>query len=234
MPSQKASIALIDLYFAANGAPWNWLTWQEITGIHHGLFPKSDNQLPPGWTRQKANDIHSWFVYCHRTDLRNPENGAASMPGEKSWDGFIHRNWESWKLHPMIVTALRECGVHPFQIIMNESSRSIENVEWPRADLYAPNAFEAVGVAIFGSDGLGKGDLFPLNIRRCIGVMIQRTWARIRGQFTRDVGRIDFLEGDALAAFDRKYPPPPSPPPNNLLFCVLIVRLALHVRFRPR
>ena len=201
MPSQTAAAALIDLYFAVDGAPWCWSTWIDITGIRHGLFHESDDKLPSGWTRQDADDVYSWFIHCR--SAKNPDNVAAQMPGKRKWTTFVQGKWETWKIHSIIVKALRECGVHPIQIVANEGA--IAGVEWPKSDAYASNAFELIGKSIFGAEGLGQRELFPTNIRRCIAVFTQRSWARIRYQILKDVDKLELLEKDALAAFKRAY-----------------------------
>jgi TATA-binding protein-associated factor len=202
MPSQTAASALLDLYFVVDGAPWCWPSWKNITGVRHGLFPKTDDKLPSGWTREDANDIHSWFIHCH--SAKSAENGAASMPGRTKWNRFVQTKWEQWQLHAIIVKALRDCGIHPIQIIVNEGTTGFE---WPKADSYAPNAFESIGMLIFGSDALGQAELFPANIRKCIATFIQRSWARIRIQIQTDKKRLELLEIEALAAFNRAYAP---------------------------
>lgn len=203
MPSQTAATALIDLYFAVEGgAPWCWPTWKDITGIRHGLFHESDDKLPSGWTRQDANDVQSWFIHYHRESTENLENIAASMPGRKRWNSFVQLRWETWKIHSIIVKALRECGVHPIQIIVNDGTRG---AEWPKSDSYASNAFESIGMSIFGKDGLGLGELYPANIRRCISVFTQRSWTRIRQRLVSDVDSLESLEKESLATFKRAY-----------------------------
>lgn len=203
MPSQTASAALIELYRAIDGAPWCWPTWQQITGVRHGLFPQDDDKLPSHWTREDANDIHSWFIHCHSAG--KPENGAASMPGRTKWDQFVLKSWEKWNIHPIIVKELRENNAHPIQILVNEGSK---DAKWPNSDSYACIAFEAIGMCIFGDDAHGRGGIFPSSIRNCIGVFTQRSWARIRTQVQSNAGNLEFLENKALAAFKRAYAHP--------------------------
>jgi hypothetical protein len=204
MPSHTAASALIELYNNASipGAPWGWPTWQKITGVKKGLFPENDCDLPPGWTRQDALDIHSWFLLCKQTGNQtgHSEIGAA-MPGKARWIRFIQSKWESWQIHDIIVMQLREQRVHPIQIVINEGSLT----SWPKADGYVAAAMEHVGLAIFGSDSLGTEDIFPFAVRRCLGVFIQRSWTRIRERLQKDRGLLVDLEESALAAFKSTY-----------------------------
>ena len=201
MPSQTAAAALIELYYAVEGAPWCWQTWKELSGVHCGLFPVRDDELPSGWSREDANDIRSWFIHCHSAST-DQQNGAASMPGRAKWSTFVNNRWENWRIHIAVVKALRDCSVHPIQLIVNEGTMQ---GEWPKADSYASNAFESIGLAIFGTDCLGQGELCPANVRRCIGAFTQRSWARIRSLIQKDMKRKDLLEAEALAAFKRAY-----------------------------
>lgn len=168
--------------------------WQELTGIRHGLFPEEDPKLPPGWTREDAHDIQSWFLLYRDT---NDDKSGATMPGKAKWVKFIRGKWEAWKLHSAIVKALRENNVHPIQIATNENSMDM----WPAADNYVASAVEDVGLSIFGKEALGPMGFFPHHVRKCILVFIQRSWARVRTQVQRDGKRLASLEADAIAAF---------------------------------
>ena len=63
MPSHTIHSTLTQMYFAKEHASalWDYPVWQELTGVHHGLFPADNNKLPAGWTRQTATDITSYF-----------------------------------------------------------------------------------------------------------------------------------------------------------------------------
>lgn len=61
MPTYTIHSALVSMNHKANRAPWNYLKWQETTGIHYGLFPSEDDQLSKDWTHKTAQNIHSYF-----------------------------------------------------------------------------------------------------------------------------------------------------------------------------
>jgi hypothetical protein len=202
MPSQTAAMALIELYFAVDGAPWKWPTWQKITGVHHGLFPEDDSHLLSGWTREDAQDVHSWFILCHSRSFDEGNTRAGALPGKSKWTRFVQSRWEAWQLHSIIVKELREHSVHPIQIVVNEGSMK----EWPKSDQYVAAAIEPIGTSIFGKEAQGPLDLLPAAARRCITIFIQRSWTRIRDQVRKDKGRLDALESAALSAFARASP----------------------------
>ena len=73
MPGHTYTSTLIAAY-CFDGTPWNWPIWQDLTCIHHGLFPADDANLLYGWTRQNASDVKAFFnVYdwipVHQDDL---------------------------------------------------------------------------------------------------------------------------------------------------------------------
>jgi TATA-binding protein-associated factor len=200
MPSQTAAFALIELYFAEpGGAPWIWPAWQAVTGIKSGLFPDTDDDLPPGWSRQDAHDIHSWFVLCRQNKYR--DSTAAAAPGRAKWNSFVQKRWESWKIHAQIVCHLRENKIHPAQIVVNENQFD----PWPKADNYVSIIIEPLGAELFGGEALGDGELLRACSRKCLTVFIQRSWARVREQMKKDKGRLSVLESNARAAFESTY-----------------------------
>jgi TATA-binding protein-associated factor len=203
MPSQTAAFALIELYFTEPvGAPWNWPAWQELAGIRSGLFPKADDDLPLGWSRQDADDIRSWFVLCRQHGYR--DTTAAVMPGKAKWNSFVQKRWESWKIHAAIVRHLRENKIHPAQIVVNDNSFD----PWPKADGYVSTILEPLGAELFGSMALGSGEILPSGTRKCLTVFVQRSWARVRDQVKKDKGRLSVLESNARAAFQSTYARP--------------------------
>jgi TATA-binding protein-associated factor len=198
MPSQTAAIALIELFFAIPGAPWIWPEWQTVTGVRNGLFPQADGDLPSGWTRADAKDVYSWFLAY---DQKGGRESASAMPGRAKWNRFVQTKWEAWGVHETIVRHLRDSGIHPAQVVVNENRFK----PWPNADCYVPTIVEPVGADFFGEEALGPRKILTLSARKCLTVFIQRSWARIRVQVNKDEGRLTVLENSARAAFNSTY-----------------------------
>lgn len=204
MPSHTAASALISLFFA-NGAPWNWPSWQEITGVSNGLFPDDDRLLPGAWTRQDAHDIQSYFRQYQ--SLENEQSrikftantkGSASIPGRKKWTDFISKIWEKAPIHNLIVEGLRKHGVHPITLVARGDSFDM----WPKADTYIPLALDTIGMLLFGQEAFGDNEILPYTTRKYLTVLVQRSWNRIREQIHRDKGNLVKLEQTTTKAFE--------------------------------
>jgi hypothetical protein len=63
-----------------DGAPWNWTTWKDITGIQNGIFPTDDTLLPRGLTRRDIVEIQSYF------------NQYQAQPTEDAKQKFVSQN----------------------------------------------------------------------------------------------------------------------------------------------
>lgn len=160
MPSHTVASALIKL-FELNGAPWEWPTWQERTGIKHGLFPADDGHLPPGWTRKDATDVHSYFrAYIElgseakKIQFATKSRGNSSHPGRDAWNSFVARQWPRWGVHDAIVGELKDSDVHPMMIVIREDNI---NGQWPNADYYVPKILDSLGMRLFGEDAFPDG-----------------------------------------------------------------------------
>lgn len=206
MPSHTAHSALIKLYFCpeANGAPWNWPQWQNITGIRHGLFPADDDKLPDDWTREDANNVYSFFSEYNRRVgeeakkhfCANYKDGNHRVAGD-IWTKFVRKHWEKWKIHDTIVKAFRQAGVHPMTLMVDSGS-----LDWPDATSYIPIAVDSIGMALFGEDAFGEKDLLNGDIRKCTQILAQCSWTRIRNRVSADKGKLTNLESLAVQAFE--------------------------------
>ncbi|KAJ3963328.1 hypothetical protein EV361DRAFT_957199 [Lentinula raphanica] len=203
MPSHTAASALIKLYFLGN-YPWDWPIWQDRTGIHHGLFPDDDRLLPAKWTREDANDIKTYFQKFNmivkdddKIKFARGGKGAESLPGRKKWIDFVGKNWEKWKVHLSIVECLHRANVHPITLVLQE-----ENLEtWPSAECYVPLAVEGVAMELFGIEAFGQANILPMQTRKAVTILIQRSWSRIRKNLANDRTRLSKLEEAAVKAF---------------------------------
>lgn len=227
MPSHTAHSALIKLYYLPDhpGAPWTWPVWQSITGIHHGLFPSDDKLLPHGWTREDSDQVKSFFMHYNNLPTEDSKikfcaqfrSGNFRLAGE-IWIKFIRKHWEKWHIHDIIVTVLRQTGIHPISIMVGDPSG--EN-SWPSADMYLTMSVDSIGTALFGDEAFGESDLLPPDLRKCTLILGQCSWGRIRVRTLADKGKLANLESLAVEAFEgMRLPNPPG-------YISLIIFLAL-------
>jgi hypothetical protein len=205
MPSHTPASALIKLYLL-DGLPWEYPTWKAITGIHNGLFPSDDTLLPGGWTRQDVNDIKSYFDRYNQLPTEDDKikfsvsRKADGLVGREKWRTFVNKSWDKWGVHNLIVEGLRKESVHPITIMVNDGDLD----DWPCASNYVSKAVETVGALLFGPEAFQVGELLPSKVRKCVIILIQRSWARIRDQVNRDKKRMEVLEATAISAFQGK------------------------------
>jgi hypothetical protein len=202
MPTHPAASALIKAYFLG-GLPWNWPTWQNITGVKHGLFPIDDALLPKGWTRQDALNIRSFFDQYNLQPNEDQKIKFASssnklIPGRTKWCSWVSSNWETWDVHARIVEGLRQHSIHPISLIVTSGDMDT----WPNSSHYIPIALDTIGLSLFGPEPFGDSDLLPPDIRPILTAMVQRSWSRIRDQVVTDRKKIVDTEAAALKAFD--------------------------------
>ena len=207
MPGHTHTSALIAAY-CFDGTPWNWPTWQDLTGVHHGLFPADDAKLPYGWTRQNASDVKAFFnayhrIPVHQDDLRiafaNERKGSPQYPGRDFWREWVKRRWAHWGIHSIILKELKETGIHPQAILLREGT---ESFAWPNANDYIPIVIDSLGIQLFGEDAFHLGyDILPSQYRSVIKSFVLTSWTRIRSQIKYMQGRANQIEAIAKASF---------------------------------
>jgi hypothetical protein len=206
MPSHTTHSALTQMYLVADGAPWAFDTWKEITGVLHGLFPPSDKHLPRGWNRQKANDVSSYFdQYRAKTTedakikFSSMKKDAQMVPGRKAWRDLVVKIWKDSKIHETIIKVLSDQNLHPYTILFQSGDSST----WPEADHWVPLAVDPVGVALFGeecySDGIER--VRPV-LRSTTRALITRSWILLYAGLERSKKQYSDLESKAIAAFE--------------------------------
>jgi hypothetical protein len=205
MPSHTIPSALIKL-FHTDGAPWNWPSWQEITGIHHGLFPTDDRRLPKGISRQDVKDLQSYFDQYRAQQSEDDkikfasQNKGTIIPGRGKWREWVTACWRTWKINARITDILTTEGLHPISIMLN--SNDVDT--WPSADLYLPLAVDAVSQSLFGHEALEASGRLPMQYRHVTQHLIQRTWINLHKQNKRNKTRLVALEEAATKAFNGK------------------------------
>lgn len=198
------------MHLSKPGAPWTFPIWQEITGVRHGLFPDDDALLPPGWTRETADLISSYFNQfkqqsseAKKATFSQGRSNGSHVPGRSLWQKFITDGWKDWKIHSKITSVLSIERLHPLTLALSVSNGSFQ--EWPRATDYLPEATNSVGKALFGDEALDENGRLLQPLRSMTYVMMQRTWNVIRNQVDRNRSRISVLEKEVLAAFEGRF-----------------------------
>lgn len=208
MPSHTAASALIKI-FSFDGAPWQWPTWQERTGILHGLFPDDDSKLPKGWTRRDAVDVQSYFRAYQLQPSEDKKlafavnaKGASAYPGREFWNSFILRKWDSWRIHTAVIEELKEWDIHPLDILISENDI---DAPWPVADNYLPIIIDSLALKLFGEEAFPNGKLvLKPTLRDAFRIIPQRSWNTIRTQVNNMKNRPAEIEETARAAFKGK------------------------------
>ena len=209
MPSHTIHSALVQMYYDFDGAPWNFAAWKELTGVHHGLFPKDDKLLPKGWTRQTANEIHSYFdqyraILTEEEKLKfaSSKGTTQNVPGRKAWRDWVPKIWKAGKIHEKIIEVLIDENLHPFALMSHNDSPDA----WPPANQWVPLAIDPIGLALFGEECYADGlDRIRNSLRQSTGSLITRTWILLRANFDRSKKRVDILESEAIGAFEGSF-----------------------------
>jgi len=105
MPSYTYASTLVKMYYDCPGASWT-STWQDLSGVHYGLFPSDNACLPVGWTHQMAMDIATYFDKFHackteaeKMKFASQNKVAETVPSCKAWCDWLTDGWKFWKVH---------------------------------------------------------------------------------------------------------------------------------------
>lgn len=205
MPSHTIQSAFIKLYHA-NGAPWSWKTWKDITGIHDGIFPPDDTLIPKGLTRKDVTDIQSYFAQYEAQPSEDAKIKFAAgskgnpIPGRTKWRDWMTAGWKAWKIHSRISDMLTTEDLHPLTIMANNDN----SLPWPQGDLYIPLAVDSVALNLFGEESLDSSGRLAAQFRPITQHIVQRTWINISKQTKRNKVRLVALEDAATKAFNGK------------------------------
>jgi len=207
MPSHSGPCGFVKA-FKEDGAPWFWVKWQDITGVYYGLFPDDDALLPNDWTRQKADDIRSFFTrYLQASseeDRLQIANGRKTfIPGVQYWNDYVNGHFtKTWGVSVIIIRILNNHKVHPLRIMLSRKPQNLD--KWPSGDMYIPLVVDDVGHALYGDEAFNEDGLLPTEIRAVTQIFIQRTWSNLRGQITRSRNRLAKMEQKVTSAFKGK------------------------------
>ncbi|KAJ2932836.1 hypothetical protein H1R20_g4265, partial [Candolleomyces eurysporus] len=181
MPSHTPASALVKLYFALRGAPWNFMRWQEITNIHHGLNPKKDKHLPPPLTREEVSSILSYFNQYDALGTEDAKikfaskakkKGKDTVPGRGFWTTWVNKHYSTkWKINGRIAKIFSLLGIHPEQIMAATGECTP-----PSSASYLPVALDIIGREIFGPEALDSHQMLLTRLWEPALILAQRTW----------------------------------------------------------
>ncbi|RXW17371.1 hypothetical protein EST38_g8476 [Candolleomyces aberdarensis] len=190
---------LLRLYYDIPGAPWKWSRWKEITGVKHGLFPNDDAELPPGWTRDMARAIHSYFEAYRALPSEESKHAFSSgkdqtgdSSGRAQWRSWVVQNWGRWKIQLKIHGAFEDSGCLWHQIMVADGL-----AEFPK-ELPLNDASDRIAYTLFGSDGLNMNGKTLYALRKTVHIFatvaagnFRRSGLRLIARVKRDEAAID-------------------------------------------
>jgi hypothetical protein len=183
MPSLTVATALA-LAYSHDGSPWDLETWKEITGVSSGLFPDKDCSLPAGISRADANDIVTYFDALSKKGKQDEQvqfsRAKDRYVGRTLWNSWVGRNYKRWRIHDIVVKAMTDNNCHPHMIM-----KADEQDTWPDSTVVASLAQAAIGMALFGNDGLTSLHMVKPNLRPVVNAILVRALDALRTNFTR-------------------------------------------------
>jgi len=207
MPTLTIGQALLEIFIAIEGAPWIYPRWQQLTGVHHGLFPDDPKLSPKGLPLEKKAFILSYFTqYANirkadeRQKFASAIKNASSVPGRQIWRDFSTLVVRDSALHRIITQVLTDINLHPTILIENNPALSFEN--WPDARGYLPLAVDSVGEALFGPDAFDSLGRLRSELREPVQAIIQRTWNNVKKSLSRGSKRVEKYREDVMKAFN--------------------------------
>jgi hypothetical protein len=219
MPSPTPASALAQLY-RHGGAPWNWDTWKDITGIRHGLFLEDNAKLPKGITRRDSKDISSYFTAYNALPSEGAKfnfasgKGGERAPGRTIWNEYVSKNYSKWGINGLVNQALNRANAHPVKQMLGENNLD----DWLSSDHLLPQALNEIGLALFGTDSINpETDNIYGFLRTPTLHIAQRAWSTILKKFNRDRKKLREYESVAEKAFEGV---------TNILFLLFVLCLS--------
>jgi hypothetical protein len=183
MPSFTVATALA-LAHANDGAPWDLDAWKDITGIESGLFPEEDGNLPPGISRADANEISTYFDVLSKIGTQEKQirfsRANDRYVGRTKWNTWVAKRYQQWGMHNLAVKAMTDNNCHPHMIMKADGLD-----KWPDATIVANLAQPALGLALFGSDGLTSLNMVKPALRTLVNTIVTRALDLLKTKFQR-------------------------------------------------
>lgn len=160
MPTHTIHSSFTAMYSADTdnpGAPWNLPAWQQISGVTNGLFPKEDSLLPPGWTREMATAIQSYFKqYAEKTTeeakikFAAATKANAALPGRAMWTKWFNAMWIKRDVTSQLSKLIRKARLDPMSVKRYIDPNAITSGGC-NISTYLGLLIEPVGKYLFGS-----------------------------------------------------------------------------------
>jgi hypothetical protein len=206
MPTHLIHGTLVQMYYDLDGAPWHFVTWKALTGVHNGLFPEDDSQLPDGWDRQTATAISSFFdqfracmTEDEKINFSSVKKKGQNVPGRTAWRNWVTKIWKDAKIHEIITKVLSAENLHPHALAAQSDSPET----WPSAAMWVPLAIDAVALALFGEECYADGvERVRSCLRNTTGTLITRTWLVLYNDLKRYKKKVESLEAVAIQSFE--------------------------------
>jgi hypothetical protein len=131
MPSASIPGGLLALAKGNMAWPWNFLSWQIITGVN--LPPWSDPNVTKttGWTTDITNKVVTFIQnFWSKTDseqyqyMQNKKDN--DQKGRETWRKWVTENWEKrWKMNRKIDEVLEQAGFGYYQLMKEAQRRTV-------------------------------------------------------------------------------------------------------------
>jgi hypothetical protein len=140
MPSASIAGGLLALATGNMNWPWNFPSWQTITGIHAPPWTDSNTTMT-GWTTDIVNKVVTFSRnYWSKTDseqyqyMQNKKDN--DQKGREIWRKWVNDNWEKrWKLNRKIDEVLEKEGFGYYQLMKEAQRRTVSDFNWYTKDI---------------------------------------------------------------------------------------------------
>jgi hypothetical protein len=128
MPSATIPGGLLALAKGNMVWPWNFLSWQIITGVNLPPWNDSNVTETAGWTTDITNKVVTFVRnFWSKTEseqyqyMQNKKDN--DQKGRETWRKWVTENWEKcWKMNRKIDEVLEKAGFGYYQL-MKEAQR---------------------------------------------------------------------------------------------------------------
>jgi hypothetical protein len=157
---------------------------RHITGVSSGLFPEDDNDLPPSISRTDVNEIATYFDVLVKKSTQEQQvifsRGKDRYVGRTTWNDWVNKNYRRWGIFDIAVKAMKDSNCHPHMIMKADQQDT-----WPDMDVIASLAQQALGLALFGGEGLTSLNMVKPVLRQLVNAILFRTLETLKTSFRR-------------------------------------------------
>jgi hypothetical protein len=142
MPSGSIAGGLLGLATGNTNWPWNFSSWQTITGINAPPWTDSDpNTTTTGWTTDIINKVvtfaRNYWSKAESEQYQYMQNKHDNdQKGRETWRKWVNDNWEKrWKLNRKIDEVLEKAGFGYYQLMKEAQRRTVSDFNWHANDI---------------------------------------------------------------------------------------------------